>query len=62
MAVAVPRRKLSAIYQFAQAMPLLFAAATPFVASHAKDESTKKSRVEMESMNKVATENCCVIL
>lgn len=70
----VSRQKLSAIYQFAQAMPLLFAAATPFVASPAKDEATVKSRVEMESMNrdservekksmnKVATENCCVIL
>lgn len=59
----VDQKKLSAIYQFAKAMPLLFAAATPFVASHshAKDESTK-SLVEMESKNKVATENCCVIL
>ena len=63
----VDQKKLSAIYQFAQAMPLLFAAATPFVASHAKDESAKakKSRADMERMNKVSTSmntNCCVIL
>lgn len=59
----VDQKRLSAVYQFAQAMPLLFAAATPFViASHAEDESTTKSLVEMESMNKVATDNCCVIL
>ena len=57
----VSLQKLSAIYQFAQAMPLLFAAATPFVASPAKDELTKKSRVEMKSMDKVTTEKCCVI-
>ena len=49
-------RKLSAIYQFALAMPSLFAT------SRAKDELTKKSRVELESMNKVATDKCCVIM
>jgi len=55
----VSRRKLSAIYQFAHAMPLLFVPA-----SHAKDKSTMKmtKRLEMKSMNKVATDNCCVIL
>jgi len=47
----VSRRKLSAIYQFAQAMPLLFVPA-----SHTKDKST------MKSQNKVAADNCCVIL
>jgi len=55
----VSQRKLSAIYQFAQAMPLLFVPSTSV--TKAKDDTSKKSRVKMESMNKDATEKCCVI-
>jgi len=73
----IRRKKLCAIYQFVQAMPHLCALSMPLatnkeeesivketerVEMESTDESTKKSRVETESMNKVATDNCCVIL
>lgn len=73
----IRRKTLYSIYQFVQAMPHLCALSMPLatnkeeesivketerVEMESTDESTKKSRVEMESMNKVATDNCCVIL
>ena len=74
----IRRKMLYAIYQFVQAMPHLCALSMPLatdkeeaivkvteserIEMESTDEPTKKSRVEMGSMNEVATENCCVIL
>ena len=58
----IERKKLSAIYQFARAMPLMFVTNIDVTYIVQNDQSQTDTDTKREMMNRVALDKCCVIL